>query len=181
MKRTIVGVPIPGEVRSVLEKALGGLEAGQAVAGENMHIAIADMGEQPDWMIDKLITSLSQVEVGPFYVTVTGLETVGGASPTSLHAGVEDPKELKKLHRQVTRVARVDGVDIPHQQFTPGIEIARFGALGPHDMKLILGFCSRRSGMKAGPFPATDFTLWEVREENGKTVHDPIQTYRLRM
>lgn len=181
MKRAVVGVPIPAEVRQVLEKALGGLETGQHIAGGNMHVAIADFGEQPDWMIEKVQQTLSQVEVGPFYIKVAGLETEGGASPTSLHASIEDPAQLKKLHRQVTRVARVDGIDIPHQKFTPGIEIARFGPLGQHDMKLILGFCSRRSGMTAGPFPATEFVLWEVREEDGKTVHEPIQTYGLRM
>ena len=64
MKTAIVGIPIPGEVRATLEKALGGLDAGTPVAGENMHVAIADMGEQPDWMIDKLTDALEQVEVG---------------------------------------------------------------------------------------------------------------------
>ncbi len=165
----------------MLEKALGGLDTGQHIAGDNMHVAIADIGEQPDWMIEKLVTALSQVQVGPFYIKVAGLETEGGASPTSLLASIEDGTQLKKLHRQVTRVARVEGVDIPHQKWTAGIEIAQFGQLAAHDMKMILSFCSRRSGMTAGPFPATDFVLWEVREEDGKTVHDPVQTYRLRM
>ena len=181
MKTTIVGIPIPGEVRATLEKALGGLDAGDFVAGENMHVAIADLGEQPDWMVDKLVTALDQVEVGPFYVKIEGLDTSGGASPDTLYAGVEDAGPLKKLHRQVTRVARVEGVDIPHQKWSPGVTMATFGEMGQHDMKLLLGFCQRRAGLSAGPFPATEFVLWEVKQEDGKTVHEPIQTYRLRM
>jgi 2'-5' RNA ligase len=181
MKTAIVGVPIPAEVRAALEKALGGLHTGAFVAGENMHVSVADIGEQPDWMIDKLATALGQVEVGPFYVKIDGLGTVGGASPTEIYAEIEDASLLKKLHRQVTRVARVEGVDIPHQKWTPGVTLARFGELAQHDMKQILSFLSRRAGLTAGPFPATEFVLWEVKAEGGKTVHDPIQTYRLRM
>ena len=181
MKTAIVGVPIPAEVRSVLEKAQGGLHTGKFVAGKNLHVSIAAFEDQPDWMIDKLVTSLAQVEVGPFYIEVEGLGTEGGQTPTSLYAEIADPKQLNKLHRQVTRIARVDGVEIPHQKWAPGITLATFGELGPHDMKQILSFCSRRAGLTAGPFPATEFVLWEVREEDGQTVHDPIQTYRLRM
>ena len=181
MKTAIVGVPLPAEIRSTLEKAQGGLDTGQMVTGANMHISVADFGEQPDWMIDKLITSLAQVEVSPFYITLEGLGTEGGQSPTSVFAEIEDPKSLKKLHRQVTRIARVDGIDIPHQGWSPGVTLATFGDLGQHDMKMIMSFCQRRAGMRAGPFPATEFVMWEVREEDGRTVHEPIQTYRLRM
>ena len=181
MKTAIVGVPIPAEVRSILEKAQGGLHAGQLVPGENMHVAVADFGEQPDWMIDKLITSLTQVEVAPFYITVSGLGTEGGQTPTAVYAEIEDDKQLKKLNRQVTRIARVDGVEIPHAGYSPGIRLARFGELAQHDMKMILSFCSRRAGLTAGPFPATEFVLWEVVEKDGRTGHEPIQTYRLRI
>lgn len=181
MKSAIVGIPIPAEVRSTLEKAQGGLHTGRMAPGENMHVGVAEFGEQPDWMIDKLMASLAQVEVAPFYVSVAGLGTEGGQSPTAVFAEIEDPKTLKKLNRQVTRIARVEGVDIPHAGYNPGIVLATFGELGPHDMKTILSFCSRRAGMTAGPFPATEFVLWEVVEKDGRTVHDPIQTYRLRM
>lgn len=181
MKTTIVGVPIPEEVRAALVKALGGLESGKHVAAENMHVAVAEFGEQPDWMVDKLIAALNQVEVGPFYVKIEGLGTSGGASPDTVYAEVPEATQLKKLHRQVTRVARVEGVDIPHQNWSPGVTLAHFGELGPHDLKLLLGFCQRRAGLTAGPFPATEFVLWEVREKDGKTVHEPIHTYRLRM
>lgn len=181
MKSAIVGIEIPGEVSAALEKAQGGLHAGKPVARENMHVAIADLGEQPDWMIDKLQKALEQVEVGPFYIEIAGLNTVGGQQPTAVYAEVTEAKPLKTLHRQVTRVARVEGVDIPHQAWHPGVTIAQFDDMEQHDMKLMLGFLQRRAGLKAGPFPATEFTMWEVREEGGKTVHEPIKTFRLRM
>lgn len=181
MKTAIVGVPIPAEVRAALEKAQGGLHTGDFVAADNMHVNVADIGEQPDWMIDKLVAALTQVEVGPFYIKIDGLGTEGGTAPTEIYAEVEDATLLKKLHRQVTRVARVEGVDIPHQKWTPGVTLARFGELGQHDMKQIMSFLSRRVGLSAGPFPATEFVLWEVKQDGGRTVHEPIQTYRLRM
>ena len=152
MKHAIVGVPIPAEVRSTLEKAQGGLHTGQLVAGENMHVAIADFGEQPDWMIENLKKSLIQVEVGPFYISIEGVATEGGQQPTAVYAEIEDPKQLKKLHRQVTRVARVDGVEIPHQQWSPGVTLAgsrrfllsrtRLSECPPQHLAKT-GFCSR--------------------------------------
>lgn len=181
MKTTIVGVPIPAEVRGVLEKAQGGLHTGQMVPGANMHVGVAEFGEQPDWMVDKLVASLAQVEVAPFYIAIEGLGAEGGQSPTSVYAEIEDPKPLKKLNRQVTRLARVEGVEIPHAGYSPGITLATFGQLGPNDMKMILSFCSRRAGMSAGPFPATEFVLWEVVRKDGRTELAPIQTYRLRI
>ena len=87
----------------------------------------------------------------PFYITVQGLGTVGGQQPTALYAEVEDPRTLKTLNRQVTRIARVEGVEIPHAGYSPGITLATFDDLGQHDMKMILSFCSRRAGLSAGP------------------------------
>lgn len=153
MKTAIVGIEVPSEVRQTLEKALGGLHAGAFVAGENMHVAVADLGEQPDWMIDKLKVALDQVEVGPFYIKIEGLNTVGGQHPTAIYAEVVEAKPLKTLHRQVTRVARVEGVEIPHQSWSPGVTIARYDELEKHDMKLMLGFLQRRGGPQRRAVP----------------------------
>ena len=54
--------------------------------------------------------------------------------------------------------------------------LATFAEMGQHDMKLLLGFCSRRAGLSASPFPATEFVLWEVKQQDGRTVHEPLKT-----
>ena len=162
MASYFIGAPVPRDISEKLEKALGGLHAGVPERSKNFHILLGDLGEQPDDVIDGICEALERVAIGPFYLSVEGLGTLGGNAPTVLYAELEQAKGLKSLHRLVGREVREAGVSMAHARVDPHIPMARFGDMGQHDLKQIMSFLSRRAALTAGPFPVTDFNLYRA-------------------
>ena len=162
MASYFIGAPVPREISEKLDKAVGGLHAGEPEHPKNYHVLLGDLGAQPDEVIDAVTQALERVAVGPFYLSVEGLGTLGGNAPTVLYAELEQVKGLKTLHRLIGREVREAGVSMAHARVDPHIPMARFGDLGPHDLKQIMSFLSRRAALTAGPFPVTDFNLYRT-------------------
>ena len=161
MRQVLVGVPLPRDIAEVLEKAQGGLHTGRLVGRADMHVQLADLGPQPEEKTAAVAEALQKVEAGPFYLSLEGLGMRGGAAPDTLYAEADLPAGLKTLHKQVGRAVRLAEVELAHERYTPYVALARFGALGAHDLKQIMSFLSRRMSLSAGPFPVTDFQLYE--------------------
>ncbi len=174
-----VGIPLPRDVTEILAKAQGGLHAGEPVPPECFYLLIADLGEQPNLIIDKLRTALEAVGGAPFYVKLEGLGTIGGQRPTELYAEAELPAGLKALHKSVGVVVREAGVELAYQRYTPRVVLAEFPEIGQHDLKQIMSFLSRRQSLSAGPFPVTQYCLYALRETEEGTVQETISTYEL--
>lgn len=162
MASYFIGAPVPRDISEKLEKALGGLHAGVPEHPKNFHILLGDLGEQPADTVDAVAQALERVAVGPFYLSVEGLGTLGGKAPTVLYAELEQAKGLKSLNRLVGREVREAGVSMAHARVDPHIPMARFGEMGQHDLKQIMSFLSRRAALSAGPFPVTDFNLYRA-------------------
>ena len=157
-----IGIPVPRDISEKLDKAVGGLHAGVPERLKNYHILLGDLGEQSQETIDGVCAALERVAVGPFYLSVEGLGTLGGNAPTVLYAELEQAKGLKTLHRLIGREVREAGVSMAHARVDPHIPMARFGEMGQHDLKQIMSFLSRRAALSAGPFPVTDFNLYKA-------------------
>lgn len=172
-----VVLPLPKDVHDVLEKALGGLHAGRPVPRALINLPLADLGNQPDAMIDAVRRKLGEVSTGPFWIKLEGLGTLGGNAPHTLYAEADLSRGLKDLHTLVGRAVREAGVPLEYQRWTPHVPIARFEALGQHDLKQIMSFLSRRAALTAGPFPVTDFQLIALRPDTPEP--EVLETYPL--
>lgn len=160
MSEYFVGAPVPRDIVTILEKALGGLHAGTPEMAKNFHIWLGDLGEQSDDAIEKVTEALERVSLSPFYVSFEGLGTIGGNAPSVLYADLEQARSLKSLHRLVGREVREAGVTMAHARVDPHIPMARFDEMGMHDLKGIMSFLSRRASLSGGPFPVTDICLY---------------------
>jgi len=174
-----VGLPLPREVAGVLEKAQGGLHAGEMVPKECFFISVVDLGVQKQAAIDDIRNALGEVRVGPFYMNVVGVKTRGGKAPRVVVAGTDTPSGLKKLRDQAMRRIRDAGLPLEPERFVPYITIAEFDELGPNDLRQIMSFLSRREALKAGPFPVTDFNLIVTREGEEGLVQEVLESYPL--
>lgn len=108
---------------------------------------------------DAVRKKLADVSTGPFWIKLEGLGTLGGNAPHTLYAEADLARGLKDLHTLVGRAVREAGVPLDYQKWTPHVPMARFDALGQHDLKQIMSFLSRRAALSAGPFAVTDFEL----------------------
>jgi len=174
-----VGLPLPCDVADVLEKAQGGLHADEMVPKECFFTSIVELGELADDVIGDIRWALANVRVGPFYMNVTGVDTLGGNAPRVVYAGTDTPNGLKELHTQICREVRKAGVPLALERLAPFITIAEFDELGPNDLRQIMSFLSRREAMKVGPFPVTDFNLIVMREDEEGLVQEVLESYPL--
>lgn len=179
MPAASVVLPLPREVREILARAQEGLHAGRAVTPEQLALPLADLGDQPEAALSEVRTALAEVSPGPFYVRLQGLGTLGGNAPHTLYAEAELSPGLKDLHAMVRRALRDAGVAVDYQRWTPHVPLARFEALGQHDLKQIMSFLSRRAALSAGPFPVTEFELVAVRPGTDGPVAEVVETYPL--
>ncbi|MEM9059786.1 MAG: RNA 2',3'-cyclic phosphodiesterase [Pseudomonadota bacterium] len=179
MDAYFVGLPVPRDIVDVLEKAQGGLHAGEPERRENFHVWLTELGELSEPQLEKVREALARVAVGPFYIQVDGLGTIGGNAPTVLYAELDQPRGLKSLHRLVGREAREAGLSVAHARVDPHIPVARFGDMGQHDLKQIMSFLSRRASLSAGPFPVTDFNLYRHGSAE-EPENDIVESYELR-
>ncbi|MEM1160285.1 MAG: hypothetical protein AAGJ28_05080 [Pseudomonadota bacterium] len=162
----LIGLPLPQEITGQLEKVQSGLPVGAHLPGSFMHIAIADLGEHLMSGLNAVAEKLSLVDVGPFYLNVTGVGTLGGNQPTEVYAEIDSARKLLELHKQVGRIVRLAGLDLPHEKYTPRVTLAEIYELEQFDLKQIMGFLQRRSGFSAGPFPVTEICLYVRREDD---------------
>lgn len=179
MPAASVVLPLPREVRDLLAKAAGGLHVGRPVAPEALSLPLTELGEPTDEMLGTVAQALGAVAPGPFFVSLSGLGTLGGNAPHTLYAEAELSPGLKDLHGLVRRALREAGVAVAYQRWTPHVPLAHFDALGQHDLKQIMGFLSRRAGLSAGPFPVTDFELIALRPGAEGPVREVVQSYAL--
>ena len=177
MPAASIVLPLPREVRDILAKDQGGLHAGRPVAPDELTLPLADLGDQPEAALSEIRTALAGVAPGPFYVKLQGLGTLGGNSPHTLYAEAELSPGLKDLHAMVRRAVRDVGVAVDYQRWTPHVPLARFEALGQHDLKQIMSFLSRRAALSAGPFPVTEFELVALGPDG--STRNVIETYPL--
>lgn len=162
MTEAIVGIPLPRDVVDVLARAQGGLAVGRHVAPEDLTLSLADLSEVPDETLAAVRRGLGGVSANAFSLAVEGLDTTGGNAPVAVSAAVPLTPSLKDLHARVGQAVREAGVPLAYQKYTPSIVLSRFAAMGQHDLKQIMSFLSRRSGLKAGPFLVSEFALYAV-------------------
>lgn len=174
-----VGLPLPREVADVLEKAQGGLHAGEPVPRECFFVSVVALGELSEEMLGTVRRALAEVRAGPFYLSIDGVDTQGGKAPRVVHAGTDTPRGLRDLHTEVCRTVRKAGLPLEPQQPAPSVAIAEFDELGPNDLREIMSFLSRREALHAGPFAVTDFDLIVMRETGEGLVQEAVESYPL--
>lgn len=179
LESIFVGLPLPRDIVTVLEKAQGGLSVGFKVPPAALHIPVLDLGEHIGPVIDRLKQELSRVSAAPFYLQIEGLNAEGGSAPTAIYAEVDQPRGLKATRGAITEAVRDADVPVPYEKYAPMIVLAEFDQMGTHDLKQIMSFLSRRQGLSAGPFPVTAFSLYAWKIENNQPMLDVLETFEL--
>ncbi|MEM7423263.1 MAG: RNA 2',3'-cyclic phosphodiesterase [Pseudomonadota bacterium] len=174
-----VGLPISKGVASTLEKAQGGLHAGLMVPPSEMHVTVADLGEQSEDLVEPIKRELGAISLPPVNIEIDGLGTIGGNAPEELYAEVKTEAGLKNLNKMVGRAVREAGVPLAHTRYVPRVTMARFGAMGQHDLKQIMSFLSRRAALSAGPFMVMDFNLYGISDGPTGPEHTIVETFAL--
>lgn len=151
--RAFVGLPLPDDALHALERLQEGIPVGRIVPGENLHLTLAFLDDQPEAALQALHEALSQIRVPPLALDIRGLDLFGGRSPRILFAAVCPDPILSRLRDQVRRAAERAEIDLSRERFRPHITLARFGRDMPEYQARRLGGFLQAHG---------DFSLTDV-------------------
>lgn len=177
MIRAFVAIPAPDDLVPALEAAQTGLRVGRLVPGENFHITLAFLDDQPVDVLEELHDALACITLPPPVIALDGLGVFGGSAPRLLFAEIAPNPSLTALRKQVWSAARSVGIQMNHKRFHPHITLARFGRLTPDELANLQNFIARRMGFAKGDAPAPGFALFaSIRAPEG-AIYDPMAEY----
>ncbi|MDE4097059.1 MULTISPECIES: RNA 2',3'-cyclic phosphodiesterase [Rhodobacterales] len=152
--RSFVGLSLPEEAILALETLQEEIPVGRVVPGDNLHLTLAFLDDQPDFALQLLHEELTRIAAVPLRLRITGLDLFGGRVPRILFAAVAPDPDLSRLRDQVRRAAERAEIDLPRERFRPHITLARFPRQMPEHRAQRLGAFLQAQG---------DFSLPEMQ------------------
>jgi len=174
LPRLFVAIRPPAEVRDTLLDATGGIDGARWQDETQLHLTLAFAGEVDRARADELVEALAGVESAPFPLEVAGVghfEHKGAVS--AVWARVPRTAPLAQLHGRVERACRQAGIETERRAYRPHVTLARLGrAAGP-----IGDWLARHGTLRAGPWQATGFTLYESHTGHDGAHYEPLVDY----
>ena len=176
MIRLFVAIELPGDVRARLAALCVGVPGAKWVKAENLHLTLRFIGEVDGHRFEDIAAALGEVRAPAFDVALDGVGFFGGRRPRVLWAGVARTAALDHLHAKVESALVRAGCEPEGRKFTPHITLAR---LNNAPAGRVRGFVSDHNLFRAGPFPATEFTLFSSFLSQEGALHTPEAVYPL--
>lgn len=176
--RSFVALVLPEGLRASLADLAGELEAGHAVAEEDLHLTLAFLGDQPGNVLADLHDLLGAIRVPEVMVDVDGLGCFGGRTPRTLHAVVRETPELVALQRKVAGAARAAGIALERRRFRPHVTLVRFGPrLAAEEARRLEVFLAGHAGVRFAPLAAGGMGLFSSVLTKAGPVYEELVHY----
>ncbi len=178
MLRLFVGLRLPDAVRARLAILRAGLPGARWVEPHNMHLTLRFIGEVDEDVAAEIDVRLGAIVAEAFDLELAGLGTFGeGAKARALWAGVGAAvASLSHLQAKVDSAVVRAGLPPEARKFSPHVTLARLTRPPP---ARLLNYIAGNNLFRAGPFPVTQFTLFESRPGNESPVYIPHLNYQL--
>ena len=178
--RAFVAIALPDPVRDALEVLQHDLPAGRPVPEENLHLTLAFLGDQPEWLLAEGHQALAAIRAPAFPLELAGVDSFGGPHPRGVFATVAACAPLAALERRVTGALRRAGLDFPRQRFRPHVTLARFsGALPAHALPRVAEFLGRNARFRSEVFVVEHFALYRSTLSRAGAEYDALARYAL--
>jgi 2'-5' RNA ligase len=179
--RLFIGIRPPEPVRDALLDTMEALEGARWVDEANLHLTLRFVGavERPE--ANDLADALAQIAAPPPVLSVAGVGHFDkrnryGARPRALWARVPRAGRLTELRAKVERACMAAGLGPELRRFTPHITLARLGA----EVGDIGAWLARFGDLRAGPWDATEFILFESHLGHTGAHYEEVARYALR-
>lgn len=179
--RAFVALDLPPEVERPLMELQQRIPLGRLADPDTFHVTLAFLGddvtEEALGMLHDQIAALREPAV-PLHVT--GLGTLGAASPSVLMAEVARDPALEALQARVSSCARRAGIVLERRRFRPHVTLARFrhGIAGP-DIERLRRFLESEARFWLDPVMVSSVALYESILTTSGPVHEELARYRL--
>jgi 2'-5' RNA ligase len=176
MPRLFTGLEIPADVAFDLDLMRGGIIGSRWIDRESFHITLRFIGDIDEGLAREIAYELDGVTARPFSLRLKGIDYFGGNKPHTLHAGVEENADLRRLQSIHERICQVLGLMAEPRKFTPHVTLARLKDTDPRDVHRYVG---AHSLYKSRLFDVARFVLFSSRPTRGGGPYAVEGSYQL--
>lgn len=124
--RTFIGLPLPEDTSTDLERIAMGAGVGRVIPAENLHLTLSFLEKQSPSVLATLDAELAMIHAKAPDLEWSQPDILGGARTRVFALTVQPAPELLGLHTQVVRAVRGVGIDLPGVRFRPHVSLIRF-------------------------------------------------------
>lgn len=177
--RLFVALGLPDEIRDSLSELEAPLPGARWVPAENLHLTLRFIGEVDGGQAQDIDAALMGVDGRSFELRLAGLGHFGeGAKTRSLYAAVAPTEPLSRLQQKVDQALQRVGLAPEGRKFKPHVTLARFRS-GAASMPHLERFLVEHSLFRAGPFPVSEFSLFQSFLSGEGSIYREEATYPL--
>jgi len=179
--RAFVALDLPDDARAILAHLQERLPAGRASDPDTFHVTLAFLGEDvDDESLGMVHDGLAALRCAPVPLKVTGLGTLGAASPAVLVAEVAPAEPLITLQARVATCARRAGLVLERRRFRPHVTLARFRSrLDAPALERLRRFLEAEARFHLDPVEVTSFALYASTLTKAGPLHEELARYAL--
>lgn len=178
MPRLFTGIELPHDIADELALKRGGIPGARWIDTESFHITLRFIGDIDEGLAHEISYGLAQAAGPAFSLMLKGVDVFGGNKPHTLHAGVEDSADLRRLQAAHERICQRLGAAPDSRRFTPHVTLAR---LKDADPDALAQFVHAQSLYRSRPFRVARFVLFSSRPSRGGGPYAVEQAYDLQV
>ena len=141
-----------------------GLSGARWIDPENYHLTLRFVGDVDGATAHDFMLALSEIEMKPFDLRLSGLASFGGNRPRALFAGLALSEELQVLQHANERAAREAGLPPEGRNYKPHVTLARLRGARAN---AVATYLEHQGGVAAEPFTVSRFVLYSSRDSVG--------------
>ena len=174
MQRLFAGLSIPDHIAQKLLLLQTNLPKARWRPRENFHITLKFYGEVEHDTAVRLHEALSAIRFEEFEVSLKGAGWFGGKKPQSVWVGVAPSEPLNKLHLASSKAARIAGLSLEQQRYTPHVTLAycRTTPIEP-----VASWVTPLTDLVTEPFAMESFHLYSSRIGKGPSIYSIEETF----
>lgn len=176
MPRLFTGLEIPDDVGFDLDLMRGGVPGARWIDRDSYHVTLRFIGDINEGLAREIAYELEGIEARPFALKLSGCGVFGGNKPHTLHVGVEENAELRRLHSLHERICQVLGLSADQHKFTPHVTLAR---LKDPDLSALHSFIASHNLYRSRVFEVPRFVLFSSRPSRGGGPYAVEESYQL--
>jgi 2'-5' RNA ligase len=161
MPRLFTGIELPPDIAAMLAGLRGGLPGARWAEPADYHLTLRFIGDVDRHAARDVEMELAETRAAPVTVTLTGLDSFGGAKPHSVFAAVSPNRALMELQAEHERAVRRAGLPPEKRKYVPHVTLARLRSAAVLD---VADYLQSRGGFRSITFQPERFVLFSARD-----------------
>ena len=154
-----------------------GLPGARWTGAESYHLTLRFVGEVDEGVAADIDDALAGVQMPSFDISLSGVGYFGnGKAARALWAGVPASESLLRLHAKIETAMQRTGLPAEERKYAPHVTLARLRGTPARRRE---EYIAAHVQFSAGPFHASEFTLFSSFLSSSGAIYTPEASYPL--